>query len=123
MISSTKQPRVNVVNALNQELERRSQVPHKDDPQEDEDYGKDKEEALENPEDGNDPEEAVEVDLENVPERSQAQSIVSTKSFAVKLRNEIEEEKRKREELEKQIEELKKFNKSITSKLGIQVKE
>lgn len=43
------------------------------------------------------------------------------KTYADKLQQEIEEERNMRQELEKQIEELKKFNESITSKLGIQV--
>lgn len=47
---------------------------------------------------------------------------MTSKSLADKLQKEIEDERNMRLELEKQIQEIKKFNESITSKLGIQIK-
>ena len=48
-------------------------------------------------------------------------SKITGKSYAASLQREIKEEKLKRLELEKEIEELKKFNKSITTKLGLRI--
>lgn len=52
-------------------------------------------------------------------EDNYTQSRYSGKSYAKSLKHEIEEERKRRLELEQQIEKLKQFNKSITSKLGI----
>lgn len=63
------------------------------------------------------------MNIDDIPEmrQSEAASQTTVRSYAINLKKEIDEERKMREELERQIEELKKFNKSISSKLGLNI--
>ena len=45
--------------------------------------------------------------------------VQSRASYVSKLRDQIDEERKKREELNNQVEELKRFNQELSSKLGL----
>ena len=64
------------------------------------------------------PRETIELNIDNL---SEMKSQNTSKSYARILEKEIGEERRMLVDLGKQIEEIKKFNKSVTSKLGIDV--